>query len=159
MWLLGFELWTFGRAVGCSYPLSHLTSPRPFFISPNQCSRGVTCPKSIDSSLVFPSSTLALGSVWTALYPALERRILSPAWWRTPLIPALGRQRQANFWVQGQPGLQSELVVVSMDCVTHKLNLFCSNQSLQKYGEYFGVFFFSSKSLEGRPFLLDCSIF
>jgi hypothetical protein len=30
------------------------------------------------------------------------------AWWRTPLIPALGRQRQADFWVQGQPGLQSE---------------------------------------------------
>jgi hypothetical protein len=27
MWLLGFELWTCGRAVGCSYPLSHLTSP------------------------------------------------------------------------------------------------------------------------------------
>jgi hypothetical protein len=25
-----------------------------------------------------------------------------------PLTPALGRQRQANFWVQGQPGLQSE---------------------------------------------------
>ena len=24
---VGFELWTFGRAVGCSYPLSHLTSP------------------------------------------------------------------------------------------------------------------------------------
>jgi hypothetical protein len=31
MWLLGFELWTFGRAVGCSYPLSHLTSPQVFF--------------------------------------------------------------------------------------------------------------------------------
>jgi hypothetical protein len=31
MWLLGFELWTFGRAVGCSYPLSHLTSPRILF--------------------------------------------------------------------------------------------------------------------------------
>ena len=28
MWLLGFELWTFGRAVQCSYPLSHLTSPQ-----------------------------------------------------------------------------------------------------------------------------------
>jgi hypothetical protein len=28
MWLLGFELQTFGRAVGCSYPLSHLTSPK-----------------------------------------------------------------------------------------------------------------------------------
>jgi hypothetical protein len=27
MWLLGSELWTFGRAVRCSYPLSHLTSP------------------------------------------------------------------------------------------------------------------------------------
>jgi hypothetical protein len=32
----------------------------------------------------------------------------SRAWWRTPLIPALRRQRQADFWVQGQPGLQSE---------------------------------------------------
>jgi cation transport ATPase len=29
-------------------------------------------------------------------------------WWCTPLIPALGRQRQADFWVQGQPRLQSE---------------------------------------------------
>jgi hypothetical protein len=27
MWLLGFELQTFGRAVGYSYPLSYLTSP------------------------------------------------------------------------------------------------------------------------------------
>jgi hypothetical protein len=25
-----------------------------------------------------------------------------------PLIPALGRHRQADFWVRGQPGLQSE---------------------------------------------------
>ena len=32
------------------------------------------------------------------------------AWWRMPLIPAPGRQRQrqVDFWVQGQPGLQSE---------------------------------------------------
>jgi hypothetical protein len=29
-------------------------------------------------------------------------------WWRTPLIPALRRQRQVDFWVRGQPGLQSE---------------------------------------------------
>jgi hypothetical protein len=28
--------------------------------------------------------------------------------WLTLLIPALGRQRQADFWVRGQPGLQSE---------------------------------------------------
>jgi hypothetical protein len=31
MWLLGFELRTFGRAVGCSYLLSHLTSPPSTF--------------------------------------------------------------------------------------------------------------------------------
>jgi hypothetical protein len=29
-------------------------------------------------------------------------------WWCTPFIPALGRQRQADFWIRGQPGLQSE---------------------------------------------------
>jgi hypothetical protein len=33
MWLLGFELRTFERAVGCPYPLSHLTSPPSLFIS------------------------------------------------------------------------------------------------------------------------------
>jgi hypothetical protein len=35
MWLLGFELQTFGRAVGCSYPLSHLTSPSILFLLEN----------------------------------------------------------------------------------------------------------------------------
>jgi hypothetical protein len=34
--------------------------------------------------------------------------IAAGQWWHTPLITALGRQRQAEFWVQGQPGLQSE---------------------------------------------------
>jgi hypothetical protein len=38
----------------------------------------------------------------------LKRYVKGQAWWRTPLIPALGRQRQADFWVRGQPGLQSE---------------------------------------------------
>jgi len=28
--------------------------------------------------------------------------------WLTPLIPSLGRQRQVDFWVLGQPGLQGE---------------------------------------------------
>jgi hypothetical protein len=36
------------------------------------------------------------------------RNVLSWAWWHPPLIPALERQRQADFWVRGQPGLQSE---------------------------------------------------
>jgi hypothetical protein len=39
----------------------------------------------------------------------LELRIdMAGQWWHTPLIPALRRQRQADFWVRGQPGLQSE---------------------------------------------------
>jgi hypothetical protein len=29
-------------------------------------------------------------------------------WWLIPLIPALGRQSQADFWIQSQPGPQSE---------------------------------------------------
>jgi hypothetical protein len=35
-------------------------------------------------------------------------KVFSQEWWLTPLIPALGRQKQADFWVGGQPGLQSE---------------------------------------------------
>jgi hypothetical protein len=34
--------------------------------------------------------------------------IFSWHWGHTPLIPALGRQRQADFWVGSQSGLQSE---------------------------------------------------
>ena len=33
---------------------------------------------------------------------------ISLAWWCTPLIPGLRRQRQADSWVRVQPGLQSE---------------------------------------------------
>jgi hypothetical protein len=29
-------------------------------------------------------------------------------WWHITLIPAVGRQRQVDFCVQGHPGLQSE---------------------------------------------------
>jgi hypothetical protein len=32
----------------------------------------------------------------------------SQVWWHTLLIPALRRQKQTDFWFQGQPGLQSE---------------------------------------------------
>jgi hypothetical protein len=72
MWLLGFELWTFGRAVGCSYPLSHLTSP---------------------GRSIFMDS-------WSSLIKQRIRQAM--------VIPALGRQRQVDFWIWGQPGLQSE---------------------------------------------------
>jgi hypothetical protein len=34
--------------------------------------------------------------------------MIAGQWWHMPLIPALGRQRQTDFWVRGQPGLQSE---------------------------------------------------
>jgi hypothetical protein len=33
---------------------------------------------------------------------------LSWMWWRIPLIPSLGRQRQVDLWVWGQSCLQSE---------------------------------------------------
>jgi hypothetical protein len=37
----------------------------------------------------------------------MEKENITGQWWLTPLIPALGRQRQADFVVRGQPGLQS----------------------------------------------------
>ena len=39
----------------------------------------------------------------------LQERLTSQHWWLMPLIPALGRQRQVDFRVQGQPVLQSKL--------------------------------------------------
>ena len=37
-----------------------------------------------------------------------KNQVTGWAWWHMPLIPALRRQRQVDFWVQGQPGLQSK---------------------------------------------------
>jgi len=50
MWLLGFELRTFGRAVECSYPLSHLTSPLLFLYTLMFCLHIYLC-KSVRSWL------------------------------------------------------------------------------------------------------------
>jgi hypothetical protein len=46
-------------------------------------------------------------------YYHVKNRSHSWAWWRTPLVPALGRQRQTDFWVWGQPGLQPGLFTKS----------------------------------------------
>jgi hypothetical protein len=52
-------------------------------------------------------STLAT-SLRLAISYIVNKYLLAGQWWCTPLIPALGRQRQVDFWVRGQPGLQSE---------------------------------------------------
>jgi hypothetical protein len=47
--------------------------------------------------------------IWVQLPKThVKTRHIAGQWWHMPLIPALGRQRQVNFWVRGQPGLQSE---------------------------------------------------
>ena len=49
-------------------------------------------------------------SLWSGKKSSFStfKKYIGWVWWCTPLIPALGRQRQADFWVGGQPGLQSE---------------------------------------------------
>jgi hypothetical protein len=47
----------------------------------------------------------------------------SRAWWCTPLFLALKRQRQADFWVRGQPGLF--LAGFSIDQVGSNVELSC----------------------------------
>jgi hypothetical protein len=42
-------------------------------------------------------------------YLAIRNNDIAEQRWHMPLIPTLGRQKQANFWVRGQSGLQSEL--------------------------------------------------
>ena len=39
---------------------------------------------------------------------SLKKNYFAGQWWDMPLIPAFGRQRQADFWIWDQPGLQSE---------------------------------------------------
>ena len=48
------------------------------------------------------------GRVVIGMQSKFKNVLESRVWWYTPVIPALGRQRQADFCVRGQPGLQSE---------------------------------------------------
>jgi hypothetical protein len=62
MWLLGFELWTFGRAVGCSYPLSHLTSPVVAFLTV------------LPAAMFWTQCICVISELWIELYLSLEGR-------------------------------------------------------------------------------------
>ena len=60
-------------------------------------------------TLTSPNSTVVSACLYSSILEGWGRKMaISQAWWRTPLIPAFGRQRQVDFWVRGQPGLQSE---------------------------------------------------
>jgi hypothetical protein len=53
-------------------------------------------------------SILFTEEIYSIFCVMTPEKLSSRAWWHTPVIPALGRQRQVDFWVRGQPGLQSE---------------------------------------------------
>ena len=62
------------------------------------------------ASISIPSLALSLFPWYSNMcWRLVKISSFSQAWWCTPLILALRRQRQADFWVLGQPGLQSEL--------------------------------------------------
>jgi hypothetical protein len=56
------------------------------------------------------SITCILGTagMWLHAKHPFKTEKLARWWWRMTLIPALGGQRQVDFWVRGQPCLQSE---------------------------------------------------
>jgi hypothetical protein len=46
--------------------------------------------------------------IWKPMDFRAIKNYQSQVWWRMPLIPTLRRQKQVDFWVRGQPGLQVE---------------------------------------------------
>jgi hypothetical protein len=70
-------------------------------------------------------ATLSLIALWSGR-KLFKKSSPTGQWWCTPLIPALGRQRQMDFQVRGQPGLQSEFQVsqgyTEKSCLKKKKN-------------------------------------
>jgi hypothetical protein len=117
MWLLGFELLTFGRAVGCSYPLSHLTSPVAYVFMLASChliiSRA-TCPHYIWLEPVLPvilvmSELLRVQlSLWSCDYGILRS-------WDPGCVRAPGSQAASGnlrSWYDQAPGILESLDLV-----------------------------------------------
>jgi hypothetical protein len=55
-----------------------------------------------------PSPSIAEAILIHAYQSLTHKKKLAGHWWHMPLISALGWKSQADFWVRGQPGLQSE---------------------------------------------------
>ena len=63
----------------------------------------------LNSSFLFsPTQSANLCKTQSTHKCIIKVSIKARQWCCTPLTPALRRQRQADFWVRGQPGLQSE---------------------------------------------------
>jgi hypothetical protein len=86
----------------------------------------------------FLSSCTKLKSKWIKDLHIKQDK-LSWAWWNTPLIPALVRQRQADFSVPGHPGLQSEFQDsqgnTEKTCLKKQKNKQTNKQTKKKSGE------------------------
>ena len=113
MWLLGIKLRTSERAVSAVLLTAEPSlQPSPFLLKNAICfiflesgSHYIVLPETLYRQICLLSIVIYKGNKRRRLN---KNNIESRAWWGTPLVPALGRQRQADFWVPGQPGLQSE---------------------------------------------------
>jgi hypothetical protein len=94
-----------------------------------------------------------------------DRQVMSARqWWRTPLIPALGRQRQADFWVRGQPGLQSEFQdsqgYIEKTCLKNKTKTKNKQTNKPKKGDVWWRTMWVATEGQGSPaFVLQDTIY